>query len=274
MTTPPPLFDTALRRARLARSRHLFGRGDFLHRRFAVDMADRVVELGPAVERGLIVADRGGLLAARLAERGWPSGDGLLVEGAAFPGESAWATVRVALELEQLPFSPGAFDLVLSVLALHWANDLVGALAQARRALRPGGAMIATLIGGATLGELRQALLQAEAELSGGAGPRVSPMLDPADAPSLMQRAGFAAPVVEVDRLRVRYSHILALMADLRAMGETNALIERPRAPLSRAVIARAQALYAQAFGEADGRLPVSFEVLTLTGWAGGPQPQ
>ena len=132
---------------------------------------------------------------------------------------------------ERLPFAAGSLDLVVSLLALHWTNDLVGALIQIRRALKPDGLFLGALLGGATLTELRQSLLEAEAELSGGAGLRVSPFADGLDAAGLLQRAGFALPVADVDRVTVRYDHPLKLMADLRAMGETNVLVDRARAP-------------------------------------------
>ncbi len=130
--------------------------------------------------------------------------------------------------------------------------------------------MIAAVIGGGSLAELRHALITAEAETMGGAGPRVAPMLDPAQAPALLRRAGFADPVVEVERVTLLYRHLRALMTDLRAMGETNVLGGGARRPLRRATIARAEAVYAEAFAGPDGRLPASFEVLTLTGWAEG----
>jgi SAM-dependent methyltransferase len=154
------------------------------------------------------------------------------------------------------------------LLSLHWTNDLVGALVQIRRALKPDGLFIGALFGGQTLTELRQSLLAAEAELSDGAGLRVSPFADGFDAAGLLQRAGFALPVSDIDRLTVRYDHPLKLMADLRAMGETNALTDRARKPLSRRVLARASEIYQDRFGLADGRIPATFEIVTATGWA------
>jgi len=178
------------------------------------------------------------------------------------------AAARLVVDEERLPFAPESLDLVVSTLALHWTNDLVGALIQIRRALRPDGLFIGAMLGGASLTELRQCLLEAEAELSGGAGPRVSPFADAFDAAGLLQRAGFALPVADVDRVRVRYAHPLALLADLRAMGETNVLLDRPRRPLPRRVLMRAMALYVERFAEPDGRVPATFEIITATGWA------
>jgi SAM-dependent methyltransferase len=175
---------------------------------------------------------------------------------------------RVAADEERLPFGDATIDLAVSTLALHWTNDLVGALIQIRRALRPDGLFVGALFGGATLTELRQALLTAEAELSDGAAMRVSPFADAIDAAGLLQRAGFALPVADVDRVKVRYAHPIALLKDLRAMGETSVLIDRSRKPLSRRVLLRAMELYQERFAEPDGRVPATFEIVTVTGWA------
>ena len=182
--------------------------------------------------------------------------------------------MRVAADEERLPFAAASFHLAVSLLSLHWCNDLVGALVQVRRALKPDGLFIGALFGGRTLTELRQCLLQAEVEQSGGAGPRVSPFADAADGASLLQRAGFALPVSDVDQVVVRYDHPMGLIADLRAMGEGNALLDRPRRPLTRAVLARLTELYAERFAEPDGRIPATFEIVTLTGWAPHPSQQ
>ena len=162
------------------------------------------------------------------------------------------------------------------MLALHWTNDVIGALIQIRRALKPDGLFIGSLFGGATLSELRQCLVEAEIELTGGAGPRISPFADAADAAGLLQRAGFALPVADVDRVTVRYAHPLKLLADLRAMGETSVLAEHHPKRLTRQVLGRTFELYQQKFAEPDGRIPATFEILTLTGWtpdAGQQQP-
>jgi len=182
---------------------------------------------------------------------------------------------RLVADEERLPFAPESLDLVVSALSLHWTNDFVGALIQIREALKPDGLFLGAMLGGATLMELRAALTTAELELCGGAGPRVSPFADAFDAAALLQRAGFALPVTDVDRVIVRYPHLFALMADLRAMGETSVLVEGPRRPLTRRLVARAAELYAQRFAEPDGRIPATFEILTLTGWApAASQPQ
>ena len=174
----------------------------------------------------------------------------------------------VVADEERLPFAPESLDLVVSTLALHWTNDLPGALVQIRRALKPDGLFLGAILGGATLTQLRQALLQAEAELHGGAGPRVSPFADVMDAAHLLQRAGFALPVADTDHVDVTYAHPLELLRDLRRMGETNVLHERPRRPLSRALLARTAEIYAERFARPDGRVLAGFDIVTMTGWA------
>ena len=183
------------------------------------------------------------------------------------------AAARLVLDEERLPFTDASVDLVVSLLSLHWTNDLPGALAQIRRALKPDGLFLGALFGGASLQELRWALTEAELELTGGAGPRVSPFADAADGANLLQRAGFALPVSDIDRVTVRYADPLRLMADLRAMGETGVLAERPR-PLTRAVLGRAVDLYRSRYGEPDGRVRATFEIVSLAGWAPHPDQQ
>ena len=211
---------------------------------------------------------RDGAFARALADHP-AAGVGVLIETDLAAGMlSGRGGLRVQADEEALPFADVSLDLVVSSLALHWVNDLPGALIQIRRALKPGGLFMASVLGGSSLTELRQSLLAAEAELSQGAGLRVSPFAGTFDAASLLQRAGFALPVADIDRLTVRYSHPMKLMADLRAMGETNALVERARTPLSRAVLARASEIYVERFAEADGRVKTSFDIITMTGWA------
>jgi len=174
----------------------------------------------------------------------------------------------VQLDEERLPFADRSLDLVVSSLVLHWVNDLPGALIQIRRALRPDGLFLGAVLGGETLNELRAVLTQAELEVLGGASARVSPFLDGYDAVGLLQRAGFVLPVADLDRVSVRYAHPLKLLEELRAMGETSAFADRDGPGLTRAVLARAFDLYAEQFAENDGRLPVTFDIVTLTGWA------
>ena len=169
---------------------------------------------------------------------------------------------------ERLPFGGEAFDLAVSLLALQGVNDLPGALIQIRRALKPDGLLMAALLGGGTLAELRQAFAQAEGELEGGASPRVAPFADLRDIGGLLQRAGFALPVTDSDIFRVRYASPFALMQDLRRMGLTNALNDRRKTPLRRATLLRAAEIYAERFADPDGRVRATFEIVWLSGWA------
>src|SRR6266849_6300433 len=182
---------------------------------------------------------------------------------------------RVAADPELVPFGDASFDLVASTLALHWTADLPGALIQLRHALRPDGLLLAAMLGGQTLVELRTVLFEAELAEEGGVSPRVSPAIELADAAALLQRTGFALPVADSETITVTYPDMLALLRDLRGMGETNALAARRRGGLRRATLARAALLYAERFGDAAGRIPASFEILFLCGWAPHPsQPQ
>jgi SAM-dependent methyltransferase len=176
--------------------------------------------------------------------------------------------LRVCADEEQLPFADKSFDLIISALSLHWVNDLPGALIQIRRALVPDGLFMGAMFGGETLTELRQALAEAEIECEGGLSPRVSPFADLRDMGGLLQRAGFALPVVDSDRVTVTYGNPLKLMAELRGMGETNALIERRRTPMRRTTLMRAAAIYSEKFGLPDGRIPATFEITMLAGWS------
>jgi SAM-dependent methyltransferase len=176
--------------------------------------------------------------------------------------------LRAVGDLERLPAGDGRLDLAVSLLALQTVNDLPGALVQMRRALRPDGLLIAAMIGGETLTELRQSLVIAESEILGGASPRVAPFVDVRAVGGLAQRAGLALPVVDLDRAMVRYGDMFALLADLRAMGGTNALEARSRGPLSRAVLERAAVTYAEQFADPDGKLRATFDIVWLSGWA------
>ena len=174
----------------------------------------------------------------------------------------------VVLDVQALPFTSQGFDAVFSCLMLHWVDDLPGLMTQFRRLLKPDGLLLVNLLGGATLGELRAALLEAETEIYGGAGPRTVPMADIRDVGGLLGRAGLALPVADADRLTIDYPDIFRLMADLRGMGEANAMRGRRKAPTTRKLFLRAADIYQDRFGRADGRIPASFEIITLTGWA------
>jgi SAM-dependent methyltransferase len=269
MSAPPRLFDRALHRRRLDRAASGFGRADFLKRRAAADAVERLEAILRSFPLAVDLGARDGAFARALADSEARERVGLVIEAdlsrAMLAGRAA---LRVQVDEEQLPFAAESLDLVVSTLALHWTNDLPGVLVQIRRALKPDGLFLGSILGGETLTELRQALTEAEAELTGGAGPRVSPFVDAYDAAALLQRAGFALPVADVDRTIVRYRSPMQLLADLRAMGETNVLVERARRPISRAVLARAVDVYAERFAEPDGRVRATFDILTLTGWA------
>ena len=264
----PLLFDRALHRRRLDRAAPHYGTAGFLRQRAALDAVDR---LESAVRRFPLAAELGartGAFARALAES--PARAKL---DALFQADLSAAMLQgrpgaLVADEERLPFAPGSLDLVVSLLSLHWTNDLPGALIQIRRALKPDGLFVGAVFGGATLTELRHSLLQAEAELRGGAGPRVSPFADGSDAAGLLQRAGFTLPVTDVDRVTVRYAHPLALLRDLRGMGETNVLLERDPRPLTRPVLARTFEIYTERFALPDGRIPATFDIVAVTGWA------
>lgn len=264
-TEPVLLFDRRawrLHRDRAARRRCV----EFLH----VEAADSLIERLDDVRRPFRVAlDLGahhGALAHALARR--PGIERLVVADPSLGFLARLDGMRVAADPELVPFRDGSFDLAVSALALHWVGDLPGALVQLRRALKPGGLLLAAMFGGGTLVELRTALLEAELAEEGGASPRVSPAAELADIASLLLRTGFSMPVADAEKITVTYPDALALMRDLRGMGETNALAARRRTPLRRRTLARAAALYAERFGLSDGRIPATFEILFLTGWA------
>ncbi len=252
---PPVIFDAARRRARLNRAR--LADADFLHRRAA---ENAVGSLEVILRDFPVVVDLSalpGVFAEAVADSAAPDRIGPVTTAgdASAPGAAP------------LGLPDGGADLIVSLMSLHWANDLPGALTQIRRALKPDGLFVGTLLGAGTLKELRAVLTEAELELSGGAQARVSPFADGFDGAGLLQRAGLALPVADVDRITVRYPDLFALIRDLRAMGETSVLAGSVK-PLTRAVIARAAALYAERFGEADGRVPATFEIIHLAGWA------
>ena len=262
MSGPPRLFDQTLRDARRRRAlRHPVEGADFLSRAVSDDLADRLA----AVKRTFGLAADIGSLSSLLGERLAATGQiGRIVR----LDRIAETRPDVVGDAELLPFAAGSLDLAVSGLALHWCDDLPGVLAQIRRALRPDGLLLAALLGGETLTELRQSLAAAEAELTGGASPRVAPFAELRALGALVQRAGFALPVIDVDRRTVRYDDAIALMRDLRAMGAANVLHERSRMPLPRAVLTRAGEIYVERFADSDGRVRATFDVISLSGWA------
>lgn len=199
----------------------------------------------------------------------------ILVGGMSDPWHAAFPEATRIPDDETLDLSESSADLIIHAMGLHWADDPIGQLIQARRALRPDGLFLAIFFGGNTLHELRASLAQAESDLFGGLSPRVAPMGEIRDLGDLLQRAGFALPVADSLTFPVSYADPLALMHDLRAMGETNALAARSRRPMARAILRRACEIYNDAFGTGDGRITATFELVILTGWAPDPgQPQ
>ncbi|VUD70572.1 Malonyl-[acyl-carrier protein] O-methyltransferase [Methylobacterium symbioticum] len=259
-----PLFDTTLARRRLARARAA-GYADFLLARVAEDLEDR---LAAVLRRFTDAVDLGtpASAAARLLARRPEAATTLRLAPLPEPAESGFA-LAVA-DPEALPLGPASIDLAVSLLALQGVNDLPGTLIQLRRALRPDGLFLGCLLGGATLTELRQSFGQAESEVEGGVSPRVAPFAAVRELGSLMQRAGFALPVVDAETVTVRYADPFRLMRDLRALGLTNVLAERRRTPLRRDTLMRAAALYQERFADPDGRVRATFELLWVSGWA------
>lgn len=248
-------------RQRKRRARSTFRDAAFLHERAVADIADRLEAIPRPFERVLSIGG-GGLFSAEIAAR--PP----LKQRIATVIEADAASGDVVIEPEHLPFAEESFDLVVSTLALHWVNDLPGALIQIRRALKPDGLMLASFFGGDTLRELRLALIEAESEFTGGAGLRVAPFAYLQDVAGLLQRAGFALPAADRDVVTVRYSDPMRLIADLRAMGETAAFRERSPHGLSRRILARAFEIYRDRYSDEDGRVRATFEIFTATGWA------
>jgi SAM-dependent methyltransferase len=266
-TDVPRLIDRGALRLRRDRARREDYGPDFLRARVIEDFGDRLSATLRPFPAALDLATPGVDLAAELRRR--PTAE-RVVRAAAHVDDRG----DLVCDPENLPFAAESFDLIGSSLALQFADDLPGLLAQARRALRPDGLFLAALLGGETLTELRQAFAAAEADIEGGVSPRVLPFADARALGGLLQRAGFALPVTDVDRVMVRYSDPLALMRDLRAWGATNALVERRRAPLRRATLARALESYAERFSDADGRVRATFEIVWLSGWAPHPDQQ
>jgi SAM-dependent methyltransferase len=271
MSDGPVIFDRALIRRRRHRAAAL-GPATFLLDRAAGDLAER---LAAVLRRFDLVLDLGTPgEAVRAALRRFGSVGTVVRADALLPPAPARPEKFVAADEEALPFADGALDLVVSALALQSVNDLPGVLIQIRRALKPDGLFLAALFGGETLTELRQSFAAAESEVEGGASPRVAPFADLRELGALLQRAGFALPVTDVDRVCVRYASALALMHDLRRMGATSALAARRRTPLKRATLMRMSEIYAARFADADGRVRATFEIVWLSGWAPHPDQQ
>ena len=263
------VFDRACIRVRRDRAADTFDRHASLYQEVASRLLDRLDDVRGDFPLALELGCHTGWLGR------WAAGSAkiaALVQSDFSPAMARRAQgLRVAADEEALPFAEARFDLVLSVFALHSVNDLPGALLQIRRVLKPDGLFLAALIGGDSLIELRRAWIEAEIELEGGAGPRVAPMVDLRDAAALLQRAGFALPVADIDRMALSYDTPLALMHDLRGMGQSNALHVRRRTLTRRATLMAAAARYADLYGRADGKVSATLEIIYLTGWAPDP---
>jgi len=251
---PPPtplLFDRALLVRRQLRAMAL-GAETFLFDRVVEDMNDRLAAVKRQFEAAADI---------------WTPGEGLQTDlRRRLPSLARLAPPDSGVE--ELRLSRGSLDLALSALAFQFVNDLPGVLAQIRRALKPDGLLLAAMIGGDTLTELRQSFAAAEAECEGGVSPRVAPFADLRDIGGLLQRAGLALPVTDVDRVVVRYDNAFALMQDLRRMGATNILIERRRTPSRRATLLKMAQIYAERFADPDGRIRATFDIVWLSAWA------
>lgn len=267
MTQMAAPFDRALIRARRSRAALRMPDAAFLHEDVATRLLERLTDINRSYDKALAL--------------GWDAASHPLPAALSFYADPADRRVKAmpgpgfSCEEDMLPIREHSMDLVISNLALHWVNDLPGALIQVNHALRPDGLFMAAMLGGDTLVELRNVLLEAESDITGGAGPRVSPMATLSDVAGLLQRAGFAMPVADQETITVSYSHPLEMMHDLRAMGETNATTGRQKTMTRRDVMMRAAELYAERYSDEEGRVSARFQVLFLTGWAPGPnQPR
>ncbi|MEJ1995477.1 MAG: methyltransferase domain-containing protein [Limibacillus sp.] len=268
MTGNPSVFDRRLLRLRRERAAGKLDHYGFLFEEAGERLLDRLDDIRRGFPDALDLGARDGTLGRLLRGRG---GIERLVQCELSEGMARRASATGAslvADEEFLPFAPASFDLVMSLFSLHWVNDLPGALLQARQALKPDGLFLASLLGGETLWELRDALMEAEMEVEGGVSPRLSPVLDLADAAGLLQRAGFALPVADQETLVVDYPNALKLLDDLRGMGESNANLQQRKGFTRRATLLRAAEIYQDRFQRADGRIPASFQIFTLTAWA------
>lgn len=264
MTHGAEIFDRSLLALRRRRSAARATSHDFLLRRVAEDFAERLaivqrqfpIVLNLPAYHGIVAEHAASVSSVGQIIKADPSSSGSIECGAA-----------IIADEEALPFGDGTLDAILSPLSLQFVNDLPGALLQMRRALKGDGLLLAALLGGATLRELRESWLVAEEEISGGASPRVAPFADVRDLGALLQRAGFALPVVDSDTVTVTYPTPLDLMRDIKGMGASNILRDRRRVPVTRGLLMRAAEVYAERFSLSNGRVPATFEIITLTAW-------
>lgn len=270
------VFDRALVRHRRDRAARHFGDHDFLFMEGAERISDRLLDIDRDFALGVDLGCHGGEIARALTSQ---HRVGALIQTDLSPRLAALARANtrrptVTADEEMLPFRDASLDLVVSNLSLHWVNDLPGTLTQIRRALKPDGLFLASMFGAGTLAGLRDGLAEAEIAIDGGLSPRVSPFADVRDLGALLQRAGFALPVVDTDTVTVSYGDPMRLLSDLRGMGETNATVLRRKEPLKRSILMAAMAGYFEKHADSDGRLPATFEILTMTAWAPAPTQQ
>jgi SAM-dependent methyltransferase len=274
MTAPLQIFDRRVLRERRNRAAADAEKQDFLLSRAADDLIERLGIVKRTFANVLVLGAHHGTLGRRL--KACPGVETVLSLDSSPALLALCDEPRCLADEETLPLAPASVDLAVSAHALHTVNDLPGTLIQLRQALKPDGLLLATFPGGETLHELRAAWLAAELELRGGVSPRVAPFADVRDCGALLQRAGFALPVADSETVTVTYASPLALMAELKAMGMSNMLTERSRTPVTRRLLLRAAEIYAERFGLPGGRVPATFEILTLTGWVphdSQPQP-
>lgn len=266
MSEPDDIFDIDVMLRRRARHAARADEVDFLIARAADDISERIGIVNRTFATAACLGALHGVVARRV-QRLENVGTVISCERTAALLERCEAP-RIQADEEALPFADASLDLAVSALTLHLVNDLPGALIQIRRALKPDGLFVASLLGGETLKELREAWLIAESEIAGGASPRVAPFADVRDLGGLLQRAGFALPIADSERVIVTYGSPLALMAELKAMAASNMLKARRREPVTRDLLMRAAEVYSDRFGQADGRVRATFEIITLTAWA------
>jgi len=259
------LFDRKLLRARRVRFAHEIEAREFLLAHVAREIAERVELMLRPFPLGLDLGAYHGLLGRTVAQL--PSVGEMIYAESAFAFAALCPRPALVCDEDLLPFKEASLNLIVSGLALHRVNDLPGALIQIRRALVPDGLFMAALLGAGALIELRQALIEAEAETQGGASPRVAPFGDVREYGALLQRAGFALPVADVETLTVVYASPRELMREVRALGGGNVLLARSKRPLSRHTLERAEGLYRERHGTPDGRVSASFEIVYLSGW-------
>jgi SAM-dependent methyltransferase len=259
-TAPQLLFDRSALRRNRARWAGRFSEHNVLFEESAAGLAERLSFITRDFAAALEIGSRSSALARALMQD--HPARRIIRMG------SAEARPDCIGDEEMLPFAANSFDLIISNLGLHWANDLPGALIQIRRALKPDGFFLAALLGGDTLSELRASLYEAEMELRGGISPRVAPFMELRDGAALLQRAGFTLPVADRERLTFTYPDIFALMNELRFMGEANSGMQREKRFAPRGLFKRAGEIYAARFPAEDGGIKATFEILALSGWA------